>query len=141
MMWVGGETMINPGWAVLPLRGVLGLIFLVHGGQKLFGFGIPGTAAFLAKLGIPLPTVAAVVLIAVELLGGLALVVGLGTRVAAGLLAFDMLVALLTVHLRGGFFVPNGIEFVLTLLAGLVTLVGVGPGPWSIDEARRAGSA
>ena len=59
---------------------------------------------------------------------------------AATLLAVDMLVALLTVHIRGGFFVPNGIEFVLTLLAGLVTLAGLGPGPWSIDEARRPGS-
>jgi putative oxidoreductase len=125
-MWVGGESMINPGWAVLPLRAVLGLIFLVHGGQKLFGFGIPGTAAFL---------------IAVEVLGGLALLVGAGTRMAATLLAVDMLVALLTVHIRGGFFVPNGIEFVLTLLAGLVTLAGLGPGPWSIDGARRTGSA
>jgi putative oxidoreductase len=140
-MRVGGETMINPGWAVLPLRGVLGLIFLVHGGQKLFGFGIPGTAAFLANLGVPLPTVAAVLLIAVEVLGGLALLVGVGTRMAATLLAVDMLVALLTVHIRGGFFVPNGIEFVLTLLAGLVTLAGLGPGPWSIDGARRTGSA
>jgi putative oxidoreductase len=120
---------------------VLGVIFLVHGGQKVFAFGIPGTAAFLGQLGIPLPTIAAVVLMAVEVLGGLALVVGLGTRVAATLLAVDMLVALLRVHLPHGFFVPDGIEFVLTLLAGLVALAGLGPGPWSIDRARETGSA
>ena len=127
--------MTNPEWAVLPLRAVLGLIFLVHGGQKLFGFGVQGTAGFLGGLGVPLPTIAAVVVIAVELLGGLALILGAMTRVAAVMLAVDMLVALLTVHLRGGFFVPDGIEFVLTLLAAAVALAGLGPGPWSVDAA------
>jgi putative oxidoreductase len=127
-----------PGWGVLPLRLVIGLVFVMHGAQKLFGFGLAGTAGFLGSLGIPLPTVAAAVLIAVELLGGLALVLGAGTRYVAAALAVEMLVALLTVHLRAGFFVPDGMEFVLTLLAGCLTLVAVGAGPWSVDRARRA---
>ena len=123
-------------WGVLPLRIVVGLVFVAHGGQKLFGFGLAGTAGFLGSLGIPLPTVAAAGLITAELVGGLALLLGAGTRIAAAVLAADMLVAILTVHLRGGFFVPDGVEFVLTLLGACVALLGLGAGPCSIDGAR-----
>jgi putative oxidoreductase len=126
-----------PGWGVLPLRLVVGLVFVMHGAQKLFGFGLAGTAGFLGSQGIPLPMLAAVVLIAVELLGGLALILGAATRLVAAALAFDMLVAILTVHLRAGFFVPDGVEFVLTLFAGCLALIGLGAGLWSVDGARR----
>ena len=128
---------MSPGWGVLPLRLVLGLVFVAHGAQKLFGFGLAGTAGFLGSLGVPLPTVAAAGLITVELLGGVALILGAWTRTVAALLAADMLVAILTVHLRGGFFVPDGVEFVLTLLGGCLTLVGLGAGPCSVDGVRR----
>jgi putative oxidoreductase len=128
---------MHSGWGLLALRLVVGLVFVVHGSQKLFGFGLAGTAGFLASLGIPLPTIAAVGVIAVELLGGLALLLGAGTRIAAGLLAADMLVAMLTVHLRRGFFVPDGVEFVLTLFGACLALAGLGAGPWSLDAARR----
>src|SRR5439155_970912 len=74
-------------WGLVPLRLVVGLVFIVHGGQKLFVFGLGGAAGFMAKVGIPWPFLAAVVVIAVEILGGLALVLGLGTRLAAALLA------------------------------------------------------
>ena len=123
-------------WGVLPLRIVVGLVFAVHGAQKLFGFGLAGTAGFLGSVGIPLPTVAAAALIAVELLGGLALLLGAGTRIAAAALAADMLVAILTLHVRGGFFVPDGIEFVLTVFGACLALVGLGAGPCSVDGAR-----
>ncbi len=128
-------------WAVLPLRAVLGVVFLAHGVQKLAESGLAGTAGFLGALGIPLPTVAAAVVIAVEALGGAALLLGAATRVAAALLAIDMLGALFTVHLGQGFFLPRGVEFVLTLLAGSLTLAGLGAGPLSVDAAlrRRAG--
>jgi putative oxidoreductase len=128
---------LSPGWGVLPLRLVVGLVFVVHGAHKLFGFGLAGTSGFLASLDVPLPTVRAAVLIAVELLGGLALFLGAWTRIVAAALAADMLVALLTVHLRHGFFVPYGVEFVLTLFAACLALVGLGAGPWSLDEVRR----
>ena len=127
---------MGSGWGVVPLRAVVGVVFVVHGTQKLFGFGLAGTAGFLGSLGIPLPTVAGVVVIAVELLGGLALLLGAGTRIVAAALAADMLVAMLTVHVRGGFFVPGGIEFVLTLFGACLTLAGLGAGPWSVDGAR-----
>jgi len=48
-----------------------------------------------------------------------------------------MLMALLTVHLRGRFFVPDGVEFVLTLFGACLTLAGLGAGPWSVDAVLR----
>src|SRR2546428_13659780 len=93
-------------WGLVPLRLVVGLVFIVHGGQKLFVFGLGGAAGFMAKVGIPWPFLAAVVVIAVEILGGLALLPGLGPRLAGGLPATDMVVASPAVPppagLRGG---------------------------------------
>jgi putative oxidoreductase len=133
----GNSWAVN--WGLVPLRLVVGLVFIVHGAQKLFVFGIGGAAGFMAKVGIPLPYVAAVVVTAVELLGGLALVLGLGTRLAAALLAIEMVVALLTVRLKLGF--VSGYEFELTLLAANLSLVLLGAGPVSVKRAlsRRAG--
>lgn len=129
-----------PDWGMLPLRLALGLVFLMHGYQKLFVFGLDGTTGFMAGLGIPAPQIAAILVTALELLGGLALIVGLLTRWVALLLAADMAVAILVVKLKGGFFSPQGVEFELILLAAAFTLAAMGPGGFSIDAARAAGS-
>lgn len=126
-------------WASLVLRLALGAIFIVHGGQKLFGWmgggGIDGTADFFALIGIPAAALAAWVVALVEFGGGVALVVGLFTRVAGALLAIDMIVALLTVHLDRGFLASNnGYEFVLILGAASIALVLTGSRRWSIDQ-------
>src|SRR2546427_13172281 len=76
----GNSWAVN--WGLVPLRLVVGLVFAVHGAQKLFVFGLGGAAGFMAKVGIPLPSVAAVVVMAVEILGGLALILGLGYPLA-----------------------------------------------------------
>jgi putative oxidoreductase len=76
---------------------------------------------------------AAVVVTLVELLGGLALLLGLFARWAAIPLAINMAVAILTVHLRAGFFLPNGYEFALTLLAANVAIALLGAGEASLD--------
>src|SRR2546428_1205212 len=89
-------------WGLVPLRLVVGLVFIVHGGQKLFVFGVGGAAGFMAKVGIPWPFLAAVIVIAVEILGGLALILGLGTPLAAAPLAIDIVVAILAVRLAAG---------------------------------------
>ena len=128
-------------WGITVLRVVVGMVFLVHGGQKLFVFGFGGVAAFLGQVGIPAPGLAAVILTAVEFLGGLALLLGLFTRWAAIPLAIVMLVAILTVHLKAGFFLPNGYEFALTLLGANVALALLGSGEASVErvlERRRA---
>src|SRR5947207_13383328 len=89
-------------WGPVPLRLVVGLVFVVHGAQKLFVFGLGGAAGFMGKVGIPLPFLAAGVVTAVELLGGSALVLGWGTQFAAALLALDLLVASLVRTARTG---------------------------------------
>ncbi|HYL80096.1 MAG TPA: DoxX family protein [Candidatus Acidoferrum sp.] len=122
------------GWGITLLRVVVGVVFLAHGGQKLFVWGFGNAAVFLGKIGVPAPLLSAVVVSLVEFLGGLTLVLGLYTRWAAALLAFDMLVAILTVHLRGGFFLPAGFEFALTLLGANTALVLLGSGAASAER-------
>src|SRR2546428_12463648 len=89
----GNSWAVN--WGLVPLRLVVGLVFAVHGAQKLFVFGLGGAAGFMAKVGIPLPSVAAVVVMGVEVLRGLAPLLRLGTRVAAPPPALEMGGALL----------------------------------------------
>jgi putative oxidoreductase len=87
-------------WGLTVLRVIVGIVFLVHGGQKLFIYGFHGVAGMMASLGIPLPMISAVVVSLVEFFGGLALVAGLFARWAAALIAIDMVVAILAVHLK-----------------------------------------
>ena len=126
-------------WAdvsLLVLRLAMGSIFAAHGAQKLMK-GVAATADGFEGLGIPLPMVAAVVVIAVELGGGIALALGLLTRIAGAALAINMLVAMLLVHLPNGFFLPRGVEFVLALFGGSIALAGLGAGAFSVDAALR----
>ncbi len=121
-------------WGLFPLRAVVGVVFLMHGAQKLFVYGIEGTTNAMTQMGIPLPAVSAVVVALVELLGGAALLTGLWARWAALLLAGDMVVAIVAVRLRGGFFAPTGVEFELTLLGAALTLALLGPGRGPLDR-------
>lgn len=121
-------------WGMLPLRIVVGLVFMMHGAQKLFVFGLGGTADIMGKLGLPLPVVCAAIVIVVELLGGLAIILGVFTRLAGALLAFEMLIAILVARLSGGFFAPYGYEFELTLLGACLTFALNGPGQMSLEE-------
>jgi putative oxidoreductase len=124
------------GWELTILRVVVGIVFLAHGLQKLFLVGFGGVAGMMEGLGVPAPGLFAVILTLVELLGGLALILGLFTRIAAIPLAVDVLVATLTVHLPNGFFaIPNGgYEFTLVLLAASIALAVAGPGEAALDR-------
>jgi putative oxidoreductase len=123
-------------WGVTLLRLVVGVIFVMHGWQKL-SMGFQNVAGFLGSVGIPLPTLSAVVLTIVELLGGIALILGVLTRYVAALLAIDMLVALVAVHIKGGFFAPKGVEFPLLLLVANIYLILAGAGALSVSGLQK----
>jgi putative oxidoreductase len=110
-----------------------GAVFAAHGLQKLFIYGIPGVTGAFGQMGVPLPQIAGPLTGAVELLGGLALIAGLLTRIAGVGLTVTMLGAIGFVHLAGGFFAPNGIEFPLVLLASTAALAVAGAGRFSLD--------
>jgi putative oxidoreductase len=128
----------NQAWTdrgLLLLRAIVGLVFVMHGGQKLFVYGHEGVTGMLASLGVPWPGLNAVLITWTELLGGLALIAGAGTRIAGLLIAFAMAVAIATAHVSHGFFAPAGVEFPLTLLAAAVALAMTGAGRYSLDAA------
>ncbi len=120
------------------VRMVVGLIFLAHGYQKLFIYGPHGIAGSFAQLGLPFPIVSAYLATFAEFFGGLALLIGLGTRLAAIPVGFTMVVALVKVHLAGGFFLPKGFEYVLMLLAANIALVLGGGGAFALDNLIRS---
>jgi putative oxidoreductase len=122
-------------WGIALLRIVVGFAFFMHGQQKLFEMGVGGVGGFFASLGIPAPQLAAVAVSLVETVGGLALIVGVLTRLFGVLLAADMLVALWIVHRPNGFFAGDGgVELVLVLGAAALALALTGPGALAIDN-------
>ena len=136
-----GDPMTGPReWGLAVLRIVVGFTFLMHGWQKVFEMGLPGVAGFFGQLGVPAPTMAATVVAFLELAGGAALLAGLFSRWVAMLLAVDVLVAILLVHLPNGFFGPMGYELTLLLLGSTVALALAGPGAPALDRVitRRA---
>jgi len=126
------------------LRLALGLVFFAHGAQKMLGwfggFGFFGTMGFFTgTMHIPAPL--AFLAIAAEFFGGLGLILGLLTRIAAFGIAVNMLVAIATVHSAFGFFMNwngnqkgEGFEYHLLVLAMTVFLMIRGAGAFSVDR-------
>jgi len=128
----------DAGWSPLALRIPVGIIFVAHGAQKLFGafggYGLEGTGQFMASIGLTPGYLMALLAGSAEFFGGLALILGLLVRPAAAALSFAMLVAIFSVHFSKGLFLANnGYEFGLALLAASVSLLISGAGRASVD--------
>lgn len=124
-------------WASLVLRLALGAIFILHGSQKVFaafgGSGIQGFSGMLSGLGFSPATFWAYLAAYAELLGGICLVLGAYTRIAALLVSIVMLVAIFKVHLSKGFFLAKGgYEYALLILFACVALMLLGAGKYSL---------
>jgi putative oxidoreductase len=127
-----------PTWMTVPVRLALGIIFIAHGAQKVFGsFGGRGLAAFAtgdAPLGLRPGWLWLGAAAFAELIGGILVLLGLLTRLGAFAIASVMLVAMFGVH-WGAFFMNNkGIEFTVALLGMSIALMIAGGGQASFDQ-------
>jgi putative oxidoreductase len=126
----------------LAARILLAALFLPAGLSKLFGF--TGTVGYIASVGLPLPMVGAVLAVALELLGGLALIAGYQTRWAAMLMALFTVAAGVLFHnfwaAPAEAFQVQQIMFMknLAIAGGLLALTALGPGAMSLDAKRGA---
>lgn len=114
-------------FAPLFLRLGIAYVFVRHGLMKVH-MGLPQVAGFFGRLGIPIPTVAAAVVIGVETLGAACLALGLLTRFWAFCMVVEMIVAIWLAVL------PRAPELELLLLVGSLALFSLGAGPISIDR-------
>jgi putative oxidoreductase len=126
--------------ALLVLRVVVGVLFVGHGAQKLFGVfgggGLEGTATMFDKIGLRPGWLHARAGGTAEFAGGLLIAVGLFTPFAAAALIAVMTAAVITVHLPNGIWNTNrGYEYNLVLAAAVFALSGAGAGAWSLDNA------
>jgi len=121
-------------------RLLLAALFLPAGLSKLSGF--EGTVGYISSVGLPLPTVAAAVALAVEIVGSVALIVGFQTRIAAAVLALFTLVASVFFHAFWAAapeqaFVQQLLFFKnIGVIGGLLVLASTGAGAWSIDSKK-----
>ena len=122
--------------ALVALRLTLGVIFIGHSSHKVYGH-LHEYANFIGSLGVPawLGYVSAFT----EFLGGVLLILGSLTRIAAFALLIDMIVAIAKVHWKHGLMGNGGYEFPLALATIAFALIFLGAGPISIDAIRSGG--
>jgi putative oxidoreductase len=124
-----------PDVGLLIVRLALGVIFIAHGWQKLNDVGHSGVTKMFDASGVPIPAVSATFATWVELLGGIALVVGVLVPIAGLLLAFNMAGAFWFVHMDKGLFADKGgYEYVMILGGTALLLALTGAGRFSLDS-------
>jgi putative oxidoreductase len=116
------------GYGLLPIRAIAGLTFIGHGLPKFFDMS--GGYGFFESVNLPPELFVPIALL--EVVGGLAILLGILTRIASALLIIEMLGAILMVKLSKGFI--GGYEFELLLISICISLVILGPGKISIEN-------
>ena len=126
-----------------PLAGriLLALIFVISGYNKLVGFD--GTVGYIASKGLPLPQLAAAAAIAIELIGGILLVIGWQTRWAATAIFLFLIPTTLIFHPFWAVAAGKQIEMIqfmknLCIMGGMLYVMAFGAGPLSVDNRKRA---
>jgi putative oxidoreductase len=120
---------------LLIIRLVVGLTFVGHGAQKLFGwfggYGLKGTGGWMDSIGLKPGVTMALLAGLGELVGGVLFAAGVGTWVGALLIALTMLVAIVKVHGANGYWATqNGFEYNLVLIAVAIGVALIGPGAY-----------
>jgi putative oxidoreductase len=128
------------GYGLTVLRIIVGIIFIAHGSQKLFGafggYGLEGTGQWMESIGLTPGYLMALLSGGAEFFGGVAVLIGLLARPAAFILIGLLLVAIFSVHIGSGLFMSNnGYEFALALLSGSIAILFEGAGKLSVDGA------
>ncbi|MEG5263122.1 DoxX family protein [Pseudomonas sp. JDS28PS106] len=127
------------GYGLTVLRIIVGVIFIAHGSQKLFGafggYGLEGTGQWMESIGLTPGYLMALLSGSAEFFGGVAVLIGLLARPAAVVLIGLLLVAIFSVHIGNGLFMSNnGFEFALALLGGSIAILIEGAGRLSVDR-------
>ncbi|NKE05792.1 MULTISPECIES: DoxX family protein [Mesobacillus] len=123
---------------LLIIRLVIGILFIGHGAQKLFGwfggYGLKGTGGWFESIGMRPGVTMALFAGLAELIGGILLGAGFLTPLAALMIAGTMLMAIVKVHAPNGLWsTANGYEYNLTLISVAIGLALIGPGKYAID--------
>jgi putative oxidoreductase len=124
---------LHTGWGVTVVRVMMGIILTVAGYQKFAQMGLAAFSGFLGQVGIPAPEVMGPLVAAVELIGGILVLVGLGTRWVGWLFVIEFLIIAFYVKLPRMGWDPTRIDFMI--LAAAIMLVVAGAGKASVDEA------
>jgi putative oxidoreductase len=127
----------NVDLAAFVLRIASGVLFLAHGGLKMFAFGFAGTAGFFQSLGLPGPL--AYLVIIVEILGGAALILGFQTRIVAIILGIDLLGAAWFGHAANGWMFANangGWEYPVYWAVTMFVLALMGDGAYALGKGK-----
>ncbi|GIP51376.1 oxidoreductase [Paenibacillus vini] len=130
--------MMSIALGLLILRLVVGLSFMAHGAQKLFGwfggYGPKGTGGWMESLGLKPGVLMAVMAGAGEFIGGLLFAAGLLTPLGAALIVITMIMAIVTVHGKNGYWsTANGYEYNLLIIAVALGVALIGAGDYSLD--------
>lgn len=130
-------TINNPSLGHLLLRIVLGIVFIVHGVQKVFGLfggsGLEKWSSYMATFSIPKPI--AILVAVAEVLFGITILLGIFTKVSSIIAFIFMLFAMFMVHTKNGFFVQkNGYEYALVLAIASLSLFFTGGGEYALTK-------